>query len=132
MIFETQACNDASIQQLYATEWQSYRVTESQTPKGTQYTGGWNFFCVWFQWTPLLASLAKKSSTGADPLFIQKPRLHYSATITCKLLGNYKEQIGNTVPYNYIKNQVMFFVLKHSKNDKGKTKWWFTVIKILE
>ena len=29
----------------YATEWQSYRVTELQTPKGTQYTGGWNF-CV--------------------------------------------------------------------------------------
>ena len=28
---------------------QSYRVTELQTPKGTQYTGGWNFFCVWFQ-----------------------------------------------------------------------------------
>ena len=28
-----------------AAEWpQSDRVTESQTPKGTQYMGGWNFF----------------------------------------------------------------------------------------
>ena len=102
-----------------------------QTPKGTKYMGGWNFFVSDFNKLPYLLR-SQKSSTGVDPLFIQKPRLHYSAAITCKLLGNYKEQIGNTVPYNYIKNQVMFFVLKHSKNDKGKTKWWFTVIKILE
>ena len=27
-----------------ASELQSHRVTESQAPKGTQYTGGWNFF----------------------------------------------------------------------------------------
>ena len=34
---------------LLAKELQSDRVTELQTPKGTQYTGGWIFFCAWFQ-----------------------------------------------------------------------------------
>jgi hypothetical protein len=29
---------------LFATEWQSHKVIESQTLKGTQYMGGWNFF----------------------------------------------------------------------------------------
>ena len=39
---------------LLATEWQSDRVTESQTPKGTQYTGGWNFFLPDFNKLPYL------------------------------------------------------------------------------
>ena len=34
------------------TEWQSHRVTESQTLKGTQYTGGWNFFVPDFNKLP--------------------------------------------------------------------------------
>ena len=34
-----------------------HRVTEWQTPKVTQYTGGWNFLCL-IKKTPLFASLA--------------------------------------------------------------------------
>ena len=37
---------------LFATESQSDRVTELQTLKGTQYTGGWNFFMPDFNKLP--------------------------------------------------------------------------------
>ena len=40
------------ITHLLATEWQSHRVTESQTLKGTQFTGGWNFFVPDFNELP--------------------------------------------------------------------------------
>ena len=41
-----QIAKSRPIWKIMATELQSYRVTELQTPKGTQYMGGWNFLCM--------------------------------------------------------------------------------------
>ena len=46
---------------LFATESQSDRVAESQTPKGTQYTGGWNFFVPDFNKLPKVRFQGDKS-----------------------------------------------------------------------
>ena len=52
------------------TESESYRVTEWLTPKGTQYTGGWNFFEPDFNKLPY-----SLRSQGDNVYFVQNLKL---------------------------------------------------------
>ena len=61
-VTELQSYKVTELQSDRVTEWQSYRVTalqnkrvtEWQTPKGTQFTGGWNFFALFSKKLPYL------------------------------------------------------------------------------
>ena len=62
LVSEWQSYRVTELQSYRVTEWQSYRVTalqnervtEWQTPKGTQFTGGWNFFALFSKKLPYL------------------------------------------------------------------------------
>ena len=59
------------------TESQSDRVTELQTLKGTQYSGGWNFFMPDFNELPY-----SLRSQGDKKITIQIPTVHLSLSFT--------------------------------------------------
>ena len=61
-----------------ATESQSNRVTELQTPKGTQYTGGWYFFLPDFNKLPYLLH------SQGDQLLVRNKNMGLWLCMTCR------------------------------------------------